>query len=467
MTNKQPIKTRTIEDMTNDEIEEFINKHLPVKNLEKAKYGEVFTPSALINTMLDQFPTSCWSNPDLKWLDPCCGTGNFLVHVYQRLIAGLENVIPNLSKRSSHIIENMIFMFELNKKNCDICRQLFGQNANIECLDFLEYNKETMFDCIVGNPPFQDDSTVGGTGGKSKLYERIFIKSLTILKDDGYLSFLVPDNMLSGNGNVGYNELIKYDVQFVSFNSDIQSYFKGIQQYICYFLMRKSVVKRHVSTVIEQKDTNNNKNINKDKKNTVVFTTQLLDRPVNPVRNWTPYVEKLIKKYMSIEKNAAVYNRGKQLSLYNGSTYSLIYTSSKKLRTNKLELAPGLNIKKAVIFAISPNLEFEMDYTGKYGVGPNTFYIPFQTVTQGRHLEAFLKSDHYKLLALACKTSRQFLKIGFIEHLNLPKIMNFNNTSKTKSMNKNISKTKTNKSMTKNISKTKTNKTKTRKLRNL
>jgi len=443
------IKTRTIEDMTNEEIEAFINKHLPVKNLEKAKYGEVFTPSALINTMLDQFPTSSWSNPDLKWLDPCCGTGNFLVHVYQRLMAGLENSFPNLSKRSSHIIENMLFMVELNKKNCDICRQLFGKGANIECLDFLEYNKDTMFDCIVGNPPFQDDSTIGGTGGKSKLYERIFIKSLTILKDDGYLSFLVPDNMLSGNGNVGYNELIKHDVQFVSFNSDIQSYFKGIQQYICYFLMRKSVVKRQTNTVIEQKD-----NINKDKKNTVVFTTQLLDRPVNPVRNWTPYVEKLIKKYISSTKNNAVYNRGKQLSLYNGSTYPLIYTSSKKIRTNKLELASGLNIKKAVIFAISPNLEFEMDYTGKYGVGPNTFYIPFQTVTQGRHLEAFLKSDHYKLLALACKTSRQFLKIGFIEHLNLQKIMNFNTTKNTKTMNR------TRNTKTRNKNKNTNNKTK-------
>lgn len=447
-------KNKTIEDMTNEEIEAFINKHLPVKNLEKAKYGEVFTPSALINTMLDQFPTSCWSNPDLKWLDPCCGTGNFLVHVYQRLIAGLEKAFPNVSKRRSHIIENMLFMFELNKKNCDICRQLFGQNANIECMDFLEYNKDTVFDCIVGNPPFQDDSTVGGTGGKSKLYERIFMKSLTILKDDGYLSFLVPDNMLSGNGNVGYNELIKYDVQFVSFNSDIQTYFKGIQQYICYFLMRKTVVKRHTTTIVEQRDKNTN--------NTTVFTTHLLDRPVNPVRNWTTYVEKLIKKYMSSTKNNSVYNRGKQLSLYNGTTYSLIYTSSKKIRTNKLELAPGINIKKAVIFAISPNLEFEMDYTGKYGVGPNTFYIPFQTVAQGRHLEAFLKSDHYKLLALACKTSRQFLKIGFIEHLNLHKIMDFNNTNKTKSksmtMNKNISKTKTNKSMNKN---------KTKKLRNL
>ena len=68
----------------------------------------------------------------------------------------------------------------------------------------------------------------------------------------------------------------------------------------------------------------------------------------------------------------------------------------KKLRTNKLELAPGLNVKKAVIFAISPKLEFEMDYTGKYGVGPNTFYIPFNTVFQGRKLNAFLKSDHYR-----------------------------------------------------------------------
>ena len=433
MTNKNSIKTKTIEDMTQDEMESFITKHLPVKNLEKAKYGEVFTPSALISKMLDQFPTSCWSNPDLKWLDPCCGTGNFLVHVYQRLIASLEHAFPNKSKRSSHILENMLYMFELNPKNCEICRQLFGQDANIECLDFLEYNKGMKFDCIVGNPPFQEDSTISGTGGKSKLYERIFIKSLTILTDGGYLSFLVPDNMLSGNGNVGYTELIKYDVQYVSFNPEIQAFFPGIQQYICYFLMRKTAVKG--KTVIEQKGT-------------AVFSTLLLDRPVNPVRNWTPYVETLIKKYMLPRKNDAVYNRGKQLSLYNGTKYSLIYTSSKKIRTNKLELAPGLNIKKAVIFAISPKLEFEMDYSGKYGVGPNTFYIPFQTMNQGKHLEAFLKSDHYKVLALACKTSRQFLKIGFVEHLNLHKIMD-SNAGKKKTI-----KTRTKKTKTKNTIKT-------------
>jgi hypothetical protein len=64
-----------------------------------------------------------------------------------------------------------------------------------------------------------------------------------------------------------------------------------------------------------------------------------------------------------------------------------------------------------------------MDYIGKYGIGPNTFYIPFNTVAEGKRLEQFLKSDEYKMLALATKTTRQYLKIGFIEHLNLAKIM--------------------------------------------
>lgn len=422
---------KTIENMTTEEIEDFINKHLPVKMLEKAKYGEVFTPSALIKKMLDKLESSVWTNPDLKWLDPCCGTGNFLIHIYQRLMLGLQKWMPNEAKRSAHIIENMLYMVELNPKNCNICRKVFGPNANIVCSDFLldkqfffnktKNNKNIIdFDCIIGNPPFQDDNTSGGSGGKSKLYERIFLKSMTLLKEHGYLSFLVPDNMLSGNGNVGYNTLIQYNVKFVSFNKEIQTFFPKIQQYICYFLLQK---KKPVITTIENTDGEK-------------FNTQLLDRPVNPVRNWTAYVEKLLKTYIVNDKNNAVYNRGKQLSLYNGTKYSVIYTSSKKLRTNKLELAPGLNVKKAVIFAISPKLEFEMDYTGKYGVGPNTFYIPFNTVFQGRKLNAFLKSEHYSVMALACKTSRQFLKIGFIEHLNLRKIMDTNDTNKGSKSNK-------------------------------
>lgn len=421
--------TNSLIDMTNEEIEEFIAKHLPVKIAEKKKYGEVFTPSALIKKILDFFPKSVWSNPDLKWLDPSCGTGNFMILIYQRLMLGLDKKFESEKARSNHIIKNMLYMVELNTKNVAICKQTFGPDANISCSDFLADKKFFLdcstFDCIIGNPPFQDDVNIKGTGGKSKLYERIFIKSYDMLNPDGYLSFVVPDNMLSGNGNVGYNTLIKNDVQFVSLNSEIQVFFPGIQQYICYFFMQKREPK---NTIIEDTDGHR-------------FTTHLENRPVNPVRNWSPYTEKLLKKYIGNVKNEAVYNRGKQLSLYNGTKYSVIYTSSKKLRTNKLELAPGLGIKKAVIFAISPNMEYEMDYTGKYGVGPNTFYIPFKTFSQGKNLNAFLKSEHYKTLGLACKTSRQFLKIGFIEHLNLSKILDKESSNKTFSNKKTSKKT--------------------------
>jgi hypothetical protein len=72
-----------------------------------------------------------------------------------------------------------------------------------------------------------------------------------------------------------------------------------------------------------------------------------------------------------------------------------------------------------------------MDFTGKLGAGPNTFYIPFQSVTEGKLLEKFLKSDEYKLLVSSTKTNRKYLKIALIEYLKLDKIMH-NSTKKTK-----------------------------------
>ena len=86
-------------------------------------------------------------------------------------------------------------------------------------------------------------------------------------------------------------------------------------------------------------------------------------------------------------------------------------------------MAAGFGQKKAIVFSISTDLAFKMDYSGKFGAGPNTFYIPFETIKEGKRLETFLKSKEYKELVLATKTSRQYLKIALIEHLKLNKIM--------------------------------------------
>jgi hypothetical protein len=369
--------------------------------------------------MLDLFPKGAWSNPMSKWLDPSTGTGFFMILVYKRLMDGLKKWEPNDKKRSKHIIEEMLYMVELNKKNCDICKSIFGANVRLICGDFLgDLNfpgfKDISFEYIVGNPPFQDDyglSSKGNriNGGKSKLYERIFLKAYNLLKDGGYLSFVVPDNIFSGNGSDSYKVIIQNQIPFVSFNPSNQSFFPGIQQYICYFLLHKEANNSDL-TIIENND-------NKS------FKITLKDRPVNPIRNWTAHTETLINKYVRNERNNVSYNRGKSLKSYKGNKYNVFYTPDKTLSTNNPKLAPGVGQKKSVICAISSDLAFKMDYSGKYGVGPNTFYIPFNTVSEGKKLERFLNSEDYKTLALATKTTRQYLKIAFIEHLNLTKIM--------------------------------------------
>jgi hypothetical protein len=427
---------KNIYNMNETEINEFINENLKIKKEEKEKYGEVFTPGELINKMLDTLPKSAWTNENQKWLEPSAGVGYFMIMVYQRLMKGLSLRIKDRRKRSEHIIKNMLYMVEINKSNCKILKEIFGNKSNIFCADFLSdgWQKgvcdDVCFDIVIGNPPFQDDyghkEGMRTLGGKSKLYQRIFLKAYSMLKYKGYLTFVTPDNIFSGNTSETYQILIRNHVTSINLNSELANYFPTIQQPVCYFTMHK----------IESLGTTNIENTFGDK-----ITLKLLDRPVNPIRNWTHYTEKLTRQFVSNIKNNAIYNRGKPIDNYKGNKYPIIYTPEKTLYTNNIDLAVGYGIKKAIIFSISVNLEFKMDYNGDYGIGPNTFYIPFISNYQGKKLQTFLNSNEYKILANATKTTRLFLKNALIQHLNLSYI--FNKKHKTrKHKNYNSSKTK-------------------------
>ena len=108
------------------ELLELINDCLKPKEIEKKKYGEVFTPMELVNEMLDKLPDEVWINKELKWYDPAAGMGNFPIAVYLRLINTLKDIILDEEERKKHIIEKMLYMGELNKKNCLITKQIFN-----------------------------------------------------------------------------------------------------------------------------------------------------------------------------------------------------------------------------------------------------------------------------------------------------------------------------------------------------
>lgn len=81
--------------------------------------GEVFTPKALVDEMLDALPSDIWSNPTKTILEPSCGDGNFLVEILARFMDGLKDVIPDEKARHRHIIENQIYGVDFMPDNVE------------------------------------------------------------------------------------------------------------------------------------------------------------------------------------------------------------------------------------------------------------------------------------------------------------------------------------------------------------
>jgi hypothetical protein len=195
-----------------DELVVLFRKYVEVADVEKKTLGEVMTPITLVEQMLDTLPSEVWSNPNLKWLDPCAGVGTFPSIVVQRLMKGLKKVIPNPEKRYGHIIENMIYVCELQDKNLFVFNCVFDlgdSNAtNSYCGSFLDekFDKHMIdiwgvekFDIVIGNPPYQS-SKEGQT--KTKAIWHLFVnKSLDILIDGGYLNMVHPSGWRNVDGN--------------------------------------------------------------------------------------------------------------------------------------------------------------------------------------------------------------------------------------------------------------------------
>ena len=193
-------------DEKNKKVLEIVRKYLTPKDSERTLFGEVFTPLELVCEMLSHLPDDVWTNKNLKWLDPANGIGNFPIVVYYKLMDTLKSVPEN--NRSRHIIENMLYMNELNPVNVAICKKIFkmidpDSKPNLMTSNFMgefmvtggkdkflfEDIKE--FDVIIGNPPYNPPKTETGSSGNS-IWPNFVVKSFYMLSDKGYLVFIHP-----------------------------------------------------------------------------------------------------------------------------------------------------------------------------------------------------------------------------------------------------------------------------------
>lgn len=114
--------------------------------------GEVFTPTPLVQEILDQLPNEQFADPAKTFLDPSCGDGQFLGEV---LIRKMENGLTFEQALSA------IYGVDLMQDNVELCRErlLCGREdlryiveQNIVCADGLRYHYR--FD---GSHPYDDE----------------------------------------------------------------------------------------------------------------------------------------------------------------------------------------------------------------------------------------------------------------------------------------------------------------------
>ena len=209
---------------------EFINRNMRPKDKEKKELGEVFTPLWLVDEMLNKLNetytksigNSIFSNPDLKWLDPAVGIGNFMIVLYYRLMKELI-CITDVGERQKHILENMLYMCEINVDSVVMLNKIFcgdKYKLNINLGDTLTMTINELFDVVIGNPPFQTKKP--NTVKSQPLWNKFVMKSLTILNENGYLVLIHPSGWRNVDGiyKKVQNEILNRNLEYLEIHNE-------------------------------------------------------------------------------------------------------------------------------------------------------------------------------------------------------------------------------------------------------
>jgi len=212
---------------------------------------------------------------NIKVLDPACGSGAFLIQIFDYLYSEGQTVNKTISDLfqgqtsifdlEKHILQNNIYGVDLNEESVEITKlslwlktahkdkELTALDNNIKCgnsliddpeyagKQYFDWNEEFPqimkkggFDVVVGNPPYVRQEALGEVkpyfqskyqcyAGTADLFTYFYEKGLHLLKENGYFSF-ISNTFFKTSAGANLRSYLKNNSRFISLTdfSDIQ-----------------------------------------------------------------------------------------------------------------------------------------------------------------------------------------------------------------------------------------------------
>lgn len=291
--------------------------------------GSYYTNKSLVNRTLNEIPEI----KNKKIIDPASGTGNFLINT---IISLKENFLSkkdfvkyisdyvfanDLMESSTNTYIKRLNFLSINWFNESLSeKDLLLIKENVSNKDFLlEFSEEKKYDIIIGNPPYLGTKSLGQDyleklnkefGFTDDLYSLFTIKSLNLLSENGFFSFVTSNTYFTLKTKLKMRESLVKNGLYKIINNN-KSHF-GIMTNTSTFFVNKKTKEDNIVMIQESNEgileTTNTLNIEKRKNSDYRF-------PIKQVENTE--LSSLFENSMAIyEKYKAELSTSKKLSKF-------------------------------------------------------------------------------------------------------------------------------------------------------
>ena len=185
--------------------------YISLKNLNNRKAtGSYYTPTEIVNKLIQRLEEN-HSLLTKRIIDPCCGTGNFLLQLPQDL--KVENIHGSDIDETSVKIARINIALKYNVTSIEILYR------NFQVRNYLFEASDDKYDIVIGNPPWGFDFSeheklslkakyYSANGKTVESYDVFIEQSIRELNQDGVLSFVLPEAILNVRAHTPLREFL-------------------------------------------------------------------------------------------------------------------------------------------------------------------------------------------------------------------------------------------------------------------